>query len=250
MGLMAQMMDKESESNDTVLVATNRCGYRLRHLMLSFIDILPHSIKESKCSRVMDCLELAEMNECKYFMYLEEKKEEAYLYLGDRLGYGIQFQLLNVHTLEELKFNGNCIKYSRLVLSFSEDFDTPELQMAKHLISRIFEIPKMTKTKPFIDHMMHFNMCDNKIWVRHFEMKDTDTLVEIGPRMTLWPLKVFSGPCRGELVYSNPEYVSKHKMGVYERKMSKKNMGRETTNIVADAEDPNSIFKQQEGLMD
>eukprot|EP00835_Amoeboradix_gromovi_P003339 NODE_216_length_14242_cov_0.417592.p8 type:complete len:244 gc:universal NODE_216_length_14242_cov_0.417592:12290-13021(+) len=243
MGLVSQMMESEQEKIDTVIISTNKCGYRLRHLMLSLIDILPHSIKESKCSRVMDCLELTEMNESKYFMYLEEKKEEAYLYLGDRLGYGIQFQLLNVHTLEELKFNGNCIKYSRILLSFSEGFDTPEMQMAKHLISRIFDIPKMSKTKPFIDHMIHFNTCDNKIWVRHFEMKDSENLVEIGPRMTLSILKVFSGPCRGELLYSNPEYVSKHKLGVYERKISKKNAVREKTNIVPDVVD-DSIFQK------
>eukprot|EP00834_Sanchytrium_tribonematis_P001557 NODE_39_length_35218_cov_0.479655.p20 type:complete len:245 gc:universal NODE_39_length_35218_cov_0.479655:5079-4345(-) len=244
MGLMSKIMDDRTENDyESVLVATNKCGFRPRHLVTSLLGILPHSVKESKCSRVMECLELAEMNECKYFLYLEEKKEETYLYMADRLGYGIQFLLTNIHTLEELKFNGNCIKHSRMILSFSEDFDNPELQLVKSLISNIFEIPKMSKTKPFIDHVMHFNLCDGRIWIRHYEMKDEETLIEIGPRMTLWPLRVFSGPCKGELLYSNPEYISRHKLDVYERKISKKNLGREKP-VPAQGVEEDSIFKQ------
>ncbi len=243
MGLLSQMNDPMVNDSDRVLLTTNKCGFRMRHLMLSLVDILPHGIKESKCSKVMDALEMAEMNECRYFIHLEEKKDESYLYMADKEGCGIQFLVLNVHTLEELKFNGNCIKHSRMILSFSDKFDTPELQLTKHMLSKIFEVPKVGKTKPFIDHLMHFNICDGKIWIRHFEMKGGEKLIEIGPRVTLWPLRVFAGPCKGEVLYSNPHYVSQHKLNVYERKISRKNDGREKKNFVTEVDD-DTIFKK------
>lgn len=40
------------------------------------------------------------------------------------------------------------------------------------------------------------------------EKKDPPSLVEIGPRFVLNPIKVFDGSFCGQVMYENPDYVS------------------------------------------
>jgi ribosome biogenesis protein BRX1 len=78
-----------------------------------------------------------------------------------------------VTTTQELQMIGNCLKYSRAVLSFDKSFDEePHLQIYKELLTDAFGVPKNhPKSKPFVDHMFCFYWVDNRIWFRHYQVK-------------------------------------------------------------------------------
>lgn len=141
--------------------------------------------------------------------------------------------------MEELHFTGNCLKGSRPILSFDAAFDAaPHLLLIKELLLHIFSVPKgARKTKPFVDHVMGFTLADGKIWIRCYQINETEasklktiegvdgeaegkkvkgkdgketniSLVEIGPRFVLTPIVVLEGSFGGPVIYENKEFVS------------------------------------------
>ncbi|TAQ86421.1 hypothetical protein B7494_g5269 [Chlorociboria aeruginascens] len=136
--------------------------------------------------------------------------------------------------MEELHFTGNCLKGSRPILSFDASFDSePHLRVLKELFLHIFGVPKgARKAKPFIDHIMGFTLADGKIWIRNYQINETETskmpsdpeapkkskqgggketdisLVEIGPRFVLTPIVIQEGSFGGPIIYENKEFVS------------------------------------------
>lgn len=142
--------------------------------------------------------------------------------------------------MEELHFTGNCLKGSRPILSFDASFDTaPHLRVIKELFLHIFGVPKgARKSKPFIDHVMGFTLADGKIWVRNYQINETEasklktgesadgketlkdkaskgkgketdiSLIEIGPRFVLTPIVIQEGSFGGPIIYENKEFVS------------------------------------------
>jgi ribosome biogenesis protein BRX1 len=100
-------------------------------------------------------------------------------------------------------------------------------------IVQIFGVPPgARRAKPFVDHILTFSVVDNKIWFRNFQVgrcqfvqlkvysyastqiveKDPAqpngppamSLVEIGPRFVLTPIRIFEGAFGGATVFSNP----------------------------------------------
>ena len=142
--------------------------------------------------------------------------------------------------MEELHFTGNCLKGSRPILSFDASFDSaPHLRVLKELFLHIFGVPKgARKAKPFIDHVMAFTLADGKIWIRNYQISETEasklsttpsegsdaapkvksksdkgketdvSLVEIGPRFVLTPIVIQEGSFGGPIIYENKEFVS------------------------------------------
>jgi len=142
--------------------------------------------------------------------------------------------------MEELHFTGNCLKGSRPILSFDASFDSaPHLRVIKELFLHIFGVPKgARKSKPFIDHVMGFTLADGKIWIRNYQISETEpsklsaaassdsdptpkvksksekgketeiNLVEIGPRFVLTPIVIQEGSFGGPIIYENKEFVS------------------------------------------
>lgn len=139
--------------------------------------------------------------------------------------------------MEELHFTGNCLKGSRPVLSFDASFDKePHLRVIKELFLHIFGVPKgARKAKPFVDHVMGFTLADGKIWIRNYQINETESskaapsdsaeatpklkksgkdketevsLVEIGPRFVLTPIVIQEGSFGGPIIYENKEFVS------------------------------------------
>ena len=120
--------------------------------------------------------------------------------------------------MEELNFIGNCLKGSRPILSFDATFDKQaHLRVIKELFTQIFGVPKGTrKSKPFVDHVMGFTIADGKIWIRNYQISESEptkkkvegemeidsapkksksiekeaSLVEIGPRFVLTPIVI------------------------------------------------------------
>lgn len=57
-------------------------------------------------------------------------------------GPSIKFRVENIHTLDELKITGNCLKGSRPILSFDGSFDAnAHLKLIKELIVSGFNVP-------------------------------------------------------------------------------------------------------------
>jgi len=141
--------------------------------------------------------------------------------------------------MEELHFTGNCLKGSRPILSFDASFDkAAHLRVIKELLLHTFSVPKTSrKIKPFIDHVMGFTVADGKIWIRCYEVKETEpgkqkpaadsekigadetakktkkgetelNLVEIGPRFVLTPIVILESSFGGPVIYENREFVS------------------------------------------
>lgn len=76
-------------------------------------------------------------------MFFETKHHaqitDLYLWLAKAPnGPSVKFHLQNLHTMDELKMTGNCLKGSRGILSFGEEFDSePWLQLLKELFTQV-----------------------------------------------------------------------------------------------------------------
>lgn len=140
--------------------------------------------------------------------------------IDGRLPLFLRLLCIAVHTMAELKLSGNHLKYARPVLSFDAAFDElPHLQVMKEMFVQTFAAPRRHhKVKPFFDHVMSFTVADNRIWIRNYQVLPNPdkkkaassdvTLVEVGPRVTLNPIKMFAGSFGGPVIYDNPTFVS------------------------------------------
>ena len=72
--------------------------------------------------------ELADLNNCNNTMFFEARRhEDLYLWVAKTPnGPSIKMHVQNIHTMDELKMTGNCLKGSRGVLSFDRQFDETE----------------------------------------------------------------------------------------------------------------------------
>ena len=102
------------------------------------------------------------------------------------------------------------------------------------MVKQIFGVPPQARrAKPFLDHILTFSIVDSKIWFRNFQVKHVSknlarltndslllqivekdplqpngppetSLVEIGPRFVLTPIRIFEGAFGGATVFANP----------------------------------------------
>jgi len=188
-----QTVDQKGKwkNKQRVLLITSRgVSYLARHVFLNLKTMMPHSKTDSKFARksgLKELNEIAEIKNCNKIMYIEmHKKQDAYMWISAQPhGPSAKFLLENMHTMEELKLTGNCLKGSRPVLSFNDEFDsTPHYKLIKEMLTQIMGTPSHhPKSQPFIDHVINFSILDNKIWVRNYQINDeSNNLAEIGPR--------------------------------------------------------------------
>jgi ribosome biogenesis protein BRX1 len=212
------------KNKEKVLVVSSRgITFRSRHLLLDILQLLPHAKKDAKLDTKTDrgvINEVADLKGCTSTIFFETRKhQDLYLWTAKTpTGPSIKFHVTNIHTMAELKLSGNHLKGSRPVLSFDANFDAePHLQVIKGVLSQIFATPPMHhKKKPFFDHVLSFSVVDNRVWIRNYQVssdkkitsKEDLTLIEVGPRVCMNPVKIFSGSFGGPIIYDNPEYVS------------------------------------------
>ncbi|KAJ6597117.1 ribosome biogenesis protein BRX1 [Mycena vulgaris] len=219
-------LPKKKKNKQRVLLLSSRgITHRMRHFMNDLEVLLPHVKKDSKLdskSQLHLLPELADLNNCNNTLYFEARRhEDLYLWAAKTPnGPSIKMHVQNVHTMDELKMTGNCLKGSRGLLSFDKAFDDTEWgKLTKEVFTHIFGVPSTArKAKPFIDHILTFSILDDKIWFRNFQIMEKDplqpsgppqtTLVEIGPRFVLTPIRIFEGAFGGATVFSNPEFIS------------------------------------------
>lgn len=152
---------------------------RYRHLLEDLRTLIPHHKKDSKLDPGKSTPgsaggvghavnEICDVKSCNSFLFLECKKrgQDAYLYVGyPSKGPSAKFHLANVHTMDELRMTGNCMKGSRPLLTFDESFGrVPHLKLLKAMFIDIFGTPRgHPKSKPFVDRVMGFYFADNKV---------------------------------------------------------------------------------------
>jgi ribosome biogenesis protein BRX1 len=145
---------------------------RYRHLLEDLRTLLPHHKKESKldpgsegAARAVN--DIAEIRGCSSVLFLEcRKRQDAYLWMGKQpSGPSVRFHVSNIHTMDELRLTGNCMKGSRPVLCFDESFERLDhLKILKELFVDTFGTPRgHPKSKPFVDRVMAFYCADNKV---------------------------------------------------------------------------------------
>lgn len=176
--------------------------------------------------------EIAGTKSCNTTVFFEvRKKRDLFLWLSHTpTGPSVKFHVVNVHTMDELRLTGNCLKGSRAILSFDRAFDdeaaAPHLALVKELLSQVFATPRgHPKSQPFHDHVVNFGLADGKVWVRHYQVVDKagdakgaakmlaageqpTVLVEIGPRFVLDIVRVFGGSMGGATLFANTAYTS------------------------------------------
>jgi len=237
-----------------VLVLSSRgIGHRDRHLMEDIKKLMPHHKPESKMerSKTLSVInEMCEMKNCNKALLFEGRRmRDLYLWMSNvPNGPSVKFLVENVHTMAELKLTGNCLRGSRPLLSFDPTFkEKPHYQILKELIKQIFGVPKHhPKSQPFFDHVYTFSILDDRIWFRNFQILSEDgALSEIGPRMVLNPVKIFSGSFGGIALWENPKYTSPAK---YRRQLllaakSKAYIDRKHQKLHAEASKPDISYK-------
>jgi len=210
-----------------------------RHLLNDLRTLLPHHRRESKFDAKKEISkmvkELCELKGCNGCLFLESRKrQDTYLWISKtESGPSVKFLVQNIHTMSELRLSGNCIKGSRPILHFDSPFSTePHLKILKNLFMQVFGTPQGSpKTKPFVDHMICFFYLDNRIWFRHYQIVEElgthpttgkrqvlRSLLEIGPRFVLMPIRIFKESFGGEVLYHNPHYVSPNAIRATARK--------------------------------
>lgn len=92
--------------------------------------MIPHSKKEAKVERknVKEQIDgLCFERSCNNFVFFESrfhKESDLYMWISKSPnGPALKFAVDHIHTMDELKLTGNCLKYSRPILSFDGSFD-------------------------------------------------------------------------------------------------------------------------------
>ncbi|KAL2821777.1 Brix domain-containing protein [Aspergillus cavernicola] len=240
-----------------VLMLTSRgVTSRHRHLLADLTSLLPHTHKESKLDSKKKAAgynlllnSLADLHSCNVIFFLEAKKngQDLYLWLSrPPNGPTVKFHVNNLHTMAELNtgFAGNCLKGGRGIVVFDQSFDEQGPVMAqpgneyrgliREMLRSVFCVPQrgVKGMKPFIDRVIGIYGVDGKIWIRIYEIRESEagnkkdgdekddkpvhkkqdgpelSLVEIGPRFVLTPIVILEGSFGGPVIYENKEYVS------------------------------------------
>jgi len=117
----------------------------------------------------------------------------------------------------------------------------------KELFMHIFGVPKgARKSKPFVDHVMGFTVAGGRIWIRCYQISETEgdkqkpipnidvplnegqkkgkntetslNLIEIGPRFVFTPIVILESSFGGPVIYENKEFVSPNQIRAELRK--------------------------------
>ena len=144
---------------------------RYRHVLEDLRTLMPHHKKESKLDPGADGAgravnDILQMRSCNSVLFLEcRKKQDCYMWVGLAGGPSARFHVSNVHTMDELRLTGNCMKGSRPILSFDESFKRfGHLKILKELFVDVFGTPRgHPKSKPFVDRVLAFYYADKKV---------------------------------------------------------------------------------------
>lgn len=228
-------------------------------LMEDVLKLLPHAKKDPKFDKreaLSSINEIADLGGCRFAVYFEARKmRDLFLWAAAVGGEGpsVKFLVQQVKPSSDLRLTGNCLLGSRPVVSFDPSFaGSAHGALLRELLGQIFSTPKgHPRSKPFHDHVLHFSLLGGKIVVRHYQVLppldaakgSEDSLVEIGPRFSLLPVKIFGGSFGGETLYANEKYVSPNEA----RSALKRKASRATRGAVAQKEKRRARINEEGG---
>ncbi|KAH9278112.1 Ribosome biogenesis protein BRX1 -like protein [Echinococcus granulosus] len=206
----------------TLFVCSRGVSALGRHLMKDLIHMMPHSKSDTKLDTKKDIPlvnEIAEIRNATKVVFFEgRKKHDLYMWLSCvPSGPSAKFLVENMRTTAELKMTGNALRYSRPILSFDPSFDDsamPHLQLLKEVFIQSFGTPNFhPKMQPYTDKVISVIWFAGRIWFRVYQIiEESGALSEIGPRFSLFPMKIFLGSFRGAVIWENPKYISPNKI--------------------------------------
>ena len=195
-------------------------------LMEDLLKLLPHARKDPKFDKreaLSTINEIASLSGCHYALYFEARKmRDLYLWASSTAAGGpsVKFLVQQLRPMSDPRLTGNCLLGSRPILSFGAAFSSaPHLRLLRQLLTDIFAVPRgHRRSKPFHDHVMQFALCDGRVIVRHYQVVPplndvsgaSETLVEIGPRFALVPIRVLDGSFSGKTIYANAQCAPPH----------------------------------------
>ncbi|XP_063989131.1 ribosome biogenesis protein BRX1 homolog [Diachasmimorpha longicaudata] len=208
--------EKWTNLQRVLVLASRGINHRDRHLMEDLKSLMPHHRTEAKMERQKNLQvvnEICEAKNCnKAVLFEGRRKRDLYMWFSNaKSGPSAKFLVENIYTMGEMQLTGNCLKGSRPMLSFDDNFSThPHYALLRELFTQIFGVPNHhPKSKPFFDHLYTFSVLDNRIWFRNYQILTEDGgLAEIGPRFVLNPVKIFAGSFGGETLWDNSFYIS------------------------------------------
>ena len=207
----AQSASVGANKQRCLILGTRAISKKERCLIKDFHEMLPHSRGTSKIKlhaglgTVMS--ELTSLYQCNTTVLLNPRKSETDLWIGQSpKGPSALFSLVSISTAAELSRTGNCLKYSRPLLHFDNEFTLqPHLKVLQVLLTMCFGTPKdHPRAKPFHDHMYCFFFFDGCVWFRNYQFTtDGKDVMEIGPRFVLYPRLLVDKLCGGNVLWKN-----------------------------------------------
>ncbi|GIX62945.1 ribosome biogenesis Brix protein, putative [Babesia caballi] len=215
---------KYTNKKKTMVLASRGISSLGRQLMKDLRLLLPHHKPESKLEKKDSYTAintLAELSGCNSAIFIESRKSEMIMWIAKTPhGPTVKGRLTNVHTLNDSTFFGNCLLFSRPLITFDKAFDSaPHLQLIKQVIMQIFGTPlNHPKSKPFCDHCLSFYYFDGRVFFRHYQIApeseftvnkpDQQVLTEIGPQFVVEPILILAGSFNGAVLWKNQDYLS------------------------------------------
>ncbi|MCO5580079.1 hypothetical protein L7F22_033945 [Adiantum nelumboides] len=207
-----------------LLLPSRGVTMRMRHLVNDIEALLPHAKKDSKLdskSNLHILNELAELNNCNNTLYFEARKaEDLYLWASKTPnGPSAKMHVQNIHTMDELKMTGNCLKGSRPLLSFDKAFDQrPHWALLKEMFTQDSTTNQaLHRPRRFLLHRRQQDLVpqlsDHRKGPGCGDRQEGEEGRGAHTRRD-WathgsdPIRIFEGSFGGATVYENPEYIS------------------------------------------
>merc|ERR1719265_272175 len=226
--LQHKKSNRLSPKNRQVLItASHGIDFRYRQILMDIMQLIPHGRLESRLGYHNNRKAINDLADCMgcsniiFFQVLKHK--DPYLWISESPeGPSVKLYVKNACSMQKLKLRGDHIKGSRPVLSFQKAFSIyPELSILMELIKKVFAPPRAHRNvKPYFDHVLSFSLVEHQILIRNYQVISPSApnkrivkklcLNEVGPRLCLGMLKIFTGSFAGSIIYANPRYIPAH----------------------------------------
>lgn len=197
------------------MLSTRGIKARHRHLQRDILRLLPHGKLGNKMGADQELETLAgvvEEADCDTALLMDARDpRRLYMWLaGCPGGPSAMFQVLNIHTVAELKMERRRAAGARALLVFDTEFEVcAERRVMKALLTQTFSVSVSgpARTHPKVQHTIVFSWLDERIWMRVYrivvdEARKTTDVAEIGPRMVLDPVRIIASSFDGAMLYN------------------------------------------------
>ena len=199
----------------TLLLCTRGVKARHRHLLRDLLQLLPHGKLGSKLPTddgLSGVLELCEDGGCGSALLLDARDpRRLFLWAANCPdGPSAMFQVVNTHTVAELKFDARRVSGARNVLVFDPAFnESSEMRVLKALLTSAFAVPgdaaATTSGAPLpARHSVSFAWLDGRVWMRVYRIETNPAgnldVAEIGPRLVLLPTRIIASGFGGAIL--------------------------------------------------